>query len=256
MIKGQMLQEAKFKPAYRYEPFVDINGQVEFSQSKYDRFRITSPTDFGKVEIPSTHTNVYPSPYLKYQGRIWDYFFAHSKTLNPNVSDDNNLYPMYNSNQTLLWYKDAARTYNYLIMEYVMLGGDLSSGVNAANNWLENFYGEGQGCSLTQLAQTRMASSYGLLQILYGTAQYSQKYPVDDDHSPEKLNENETNLTYATRYFLKLLNKNINNMPSQWKNGFEQTLELIYSEYRGDNAISQYGKNVINYAKNKFSPEN
>lgn len=91
------------------------------------------------------------------------------------------------------------------------------------------------------IAQTRIASSYGLFQVMYTTAIGDDwKYPKDQDHKPEALNEIDTNLVYATNRMAKYISTY--NNKNNWKDGYEETIrKVIFREWNGEN----YSKLVI-----------
>ena len=81
------------------------------------------------------------------------------------------------------------------------------------------------------IAQTRIASSYGLFQAMYTTAIGDDwKYLQDSDHKPEALNEIDTNLDYVSerqaRYLSDYDNKN------EWIDGYEETIrKILFQEW-------------------------
>ncbi len=250
IIKGQMQRESAFKPAYRYEPFVDVDGQSEFSNRKYDRFRIQSRDNVGTVPIPSDHTNSSPH-YLGFQGTVWNFLYNNSVTVNPRASKNN--YPMFNTSGKLLWYETPARGWlaNFLYVFFQTLDSDKAT--NEANDWLRNRYHLGQ---MKETAQTRLAPSYGILQSLYGTATKYRKYPIDDEHSPEKLNENDNAMKYSIEFLSSIRDNYVStfqNKDGQWKDGYESAFRYILNKYNGSVRDNPYGNEVIEYSK-KFVP--
>lgn len=81
------------------------------------------------------------------------------------------------------------------------------------------------------IAQTRIASSYGLFQAMYTTAIGDDwNYPQDSDHKPEALNEIDTNLVYVSKrqagYLSNYDNKN------EWIDGYEETIrKILFQEW-------------------------
>jgi hypothetical protein len=253
-LKGQIERESSFWPAYRYEPFVDVNGQREFSQTIYNRFRITSTDHLGTVDVPA-HSNAHP-PYLKYVGTVWDYLYAHSSSINPDVNflDPTDIYPAVNRNGMLVWYSGPAERWQNIFSAVINYGGALDQAYAEANNWLEEIYADG---NMDNLAQTRMASSYGLFQILYPTAKSKENYTVEDDHPPEKLNESQIGPTYAVPFLLKqvqiVLKKNSDG-DSNWSQGYEETFRWAFSYYHNDKIKSAYGVDIVDVRSLKYSP--
>ncbi len=127
-------------------------------------------------------------------------------------------------------------------------------------------------------AQTRIASSYGLLQILYTTALKEHNYPTSDSSRPENLNEVKISMDYAIQHLKKLFNRwngfstdSSSNWASNYQGndenddgydfpkpspGFEETLAVMHhfwnpGEHVGTNAT--YHEKVLNNSK-KFLP--
>ena len=251
MIKAQIFQETGFKPLYRYEPFQDVNGRNEFDQSKYNRFRILSASNLGLVDMPTTHVNLNPT-YLGYVGTVWDYFSNNSRTINPNAAT--RILDMYNSEGVSLWYESAVIKWNKIFDFNRLNDESIDTSRARANRWLQYEYKKGN--IFNTPAQTRMASSYGMLQLSYGTSIISKmmNYSVDDLHSPELLNENDNIFYFATKYLTKLMDDIVGNKKYDWENGFEHTFRLIFSHYRNDYIVDKttnkdvpsfYGNNIV-----------
>ncbi|HEY9165539.1 MAG TPA: hypothetical protein VIS48_05205 [Candidatus Kryptonia bacterium] len=253
-LKAQIDQESSFYPAYRYEPFVDANGQKEFSQRIYDGFRVKSLADIGRVPIPSDHVNVHPLGYLGYQGTVWEYLYAHSQSINPSVSSQDNLYPIANSHGTVLWYSHPAEEWQNIFYGAIVLGASSEQAFAGANGWLKETYANG---NMNKVAQTRLASSYGLFQVLYSTATRDQGYPRNDNYSPERLNESQIAPTYSVSYLLSQLESVLeDNADSEndWSAGFDETFRWAFSYYRGDEAKSAYGISIVDVKSQKYLP--
>lgn len=259
IIKAQMLKEGLLSPAYRYEPFPDAHGIHFDSRYTRNRFKITDSGNLGTPSIPSTHTNINPpnerpNNYWGYQGTIWDLFFNHSSTLNPLVSGEGDLYPMINSKGKKLWYRDGEKGWTNKYTEYY--AKNASAGPNNAgqiarqnaNNWLRYKY---QGGIMDKgIAQTRMSSSYGFLQITYFYARENLDYIENDDNYPEKLNETEWGINYSLNALLKYiedrLHMDFNSI--NWIDGFENIYRDGLTNYNGGNDI-KYGIRIIDKAR-------
>ena len=85
------------------------------------------------------------------------------------------------------------------------------------------------------IAQTRIASSYGLYQVMYTTAILKGwNYPQDTNHKPEALNEVDTNLVYASRRQANWLSDYDNK--NKWEDGYEETIrKVLFKKWNGDN---------------------
>lgn len=127
------------------------------------------------------------------------------------------------------------------------------------------------------IAQTRIASSYGLLQILYTTAYDEHNYPTNNNDRPENLNEVKISMDYAVEHLKKLFNnynefsiETDNNWVSKFTGqlnkkyplfpkptaGFEQALGVMYYKWNpgeNENGYAIYHKKVLNNSK-RFLP--
>jgi len=77
------------------------------------------------------------------------------------------------------------------------------------------------------VAQTRLASSYGLLQMMYSTAVEREVCPYPSTNpsiSPEDINVTDTNMTYSLKYMKELLVNALTpsiEADGNWPSGFE-----------------------------------
>ena len=122
------------------------------------------------------------------------------------------------------------------------------------NEWNGRIYGGKKGL-VNIKAQTRMAASYGLLQILYITAiEDDIGYPEDSENSPEKLLETD-NLKWPLKHLINIVNTALqdeNNKVANWSLGFESTFELgVYPRW---NSRSDYPIEVLTMANYWYKP--
>jgi len=105
-------------------------------------------------------------------------------------------------------------------------------------------------------AQTRIASSYGFLQMMYFYAVTDRDYPVDNDHLPEVIMETDVCFTYATNHLKNKFNdskiKEDFNKSTGWKLGFNNTWRKALIRYNG---ASKYANEVISNSLN-YLPRN
>ena len=102
------------------------------------------------------------------------------------------------------------------------------------------------------IAQTRAASSYGLLQMLYVTAIEEVKY--EKTKAPEKMNE-KAFFIFAIQYQGQLLQKRINenNEPKfNWNEGFESLIRN--SIFKTWNPNQEYPNDILKRIS-EFTPE-
>ncbi|MFO7445065.1 MAG: hypothetical protein R6W90_01805 [Ignavibacteriaceae bacterium] len=265
IIKAQMLEESTFRAAYRYEPFSDAAGVQSDYRYTNNRYKVKSAADIGSPSIPATHTNVRPHDYWRYQGTIWDFFYAHSSTLNKDIAvgSGDDLYPQTNSRGRVLWYSKPrnkwnetyTKTYTEQIANKKNENEAIDLARDEANKWLKEQYNG--GIMKTGIAQTRMAASYGILQVTYYRALEEYGYTENNDNYPERLNEVEFALKFWQDILLGYLTKekvsSSDNNEYNWRNGYETTLRYALGRYRGIRTDS-YGESIINNSK-KFNIE-
>jgi hypothetical protein len=277
-IKGDIQAESNaFNPSYRWEPFYDAwriqknagkDGTSIYFTDDF-QYRIKSSSDKGHPEIPTDHTNLYDgvgriSAYPGYVGTIWEEFYKYCSVVNPGAIK--NLYPEYGADGDTLWYTYPAKTWDtkfkdtkktLLKDENLTDGQKEATARDTANNWLR--YQWQKGIMNTGIAQTRTASSYGLLQMMYPTAHGGRNYPINDNHLPEYLNITDTNFYYAVPFMEMQLEAELagfTNKTSNWTNGFEMTFLRAYDRYNGATENSGnigkkgYGKAVLRYSRN------
>jgi hypothetical protein len=263
VIKAQIERESGFKPAYRWEPFVDADYHGWNRTILNNRHRILSLTDLGTPGIPTNHTNVFPHPYWGYQGSAWDLLFRHSSDLNTNVArhSSQDLYPRTNSAGSRLWYEEPYRIWENVFTEVsdrvIKDGHPADTAFHyaraIANEWLRDYYLKG---ALKNVAQTRIASSYGLLQTLYATAIEKGYPPNTASHPPERLNESERSqfseesCTYGTRYLSHQLNReNVyqGNGENNWLMGWEPSLQIALSLYNSPGSFKKESRVTYGY---------
>ncbi len=283
VLKGQVEKESNFRPGYRWEPFFEVASNVHKSQDLLDnQYRIRSAVDKGSPGIPSRdeHSNVYRatdrpltdpgSNYWGFVGTVWEFLYDNCKIVNPEASTD--LYK-YKSG---IWYDRALKGYQNVwetaSIFYELAGPDeepdrpweefevVELSRLEANFWLSNYYQDGR--MSTAIAQTRIASSYGFLQLLYTTGTGKQGYPVDDSHRPEDLQVPRTVFSYAAPYLSRQLDEQLaeDNADNEqdWKRGFEETIRIALNMYNGrKNQMKEptrytwpYGMLVWGFSKN------
>jgi hypothetical protein len=288
-IKADVQKESiGFNPSYRYEPFYDSwhlqRNRNKAGTSKYlkDNFQYkikleNSTPNEGNPAIPTDHSNVKPTTYPGYVGTIWDYLFDHCKDINPSVSDADNYYPR----KEKIWYDTPREKWIELYNKHYEIfikknkkEVAKSLAIDSANTWVKDKWQDGVMGKDESIAQTRSAASFGLLQILYTTANGERKYPIDDDHLPEYLNITKTCFSYAIPYLKGKLAFNLNisikdddweetlNNKNNWSLGLEETYKRAFNLYNGadeddENEINGrlYGKKVMDYNK-KYDPLN
>lgn len=100
-------------------------------------------------------------------------------------------------------------------------------------------------------AQTRIAASYGLLQVMYTTAIGSTiNYPINSENLPEELLETE-NLKWAFNHLTYFMNKALKNQTNKDGNqqlGLEGT--FVNGIWNNWNSRDGYALEVLDFSKN------
>jgi hypothetical protein len=281
-LKGQMLKEAGpivfgsdtcFAPSYRYEPFSRDVGQLSSfwlkNPTRYntlwlvDTARIGQEMGTGK-EVP-VHSNVCDMPYPRTPKKVWKIIEENSELVNTGSNRAHKVYGSRNSDGTMKFLKSySAIYYQYQIFLMYALITDrwLCYTKSSAQysrelmiHWLRDEW-EGIG-AINMVAQTRLASSYGLLQMMYCTA-VERKYPSTNPNiSPEDFNITDTNMVYSMKHMKKLLQKGLTSTVEEngnWSHGFEYWFKN-YVWYPKWNTDPTYSRIVYRHTQ-RFLPQN
>jgi hypothetical protein len=258
IVKGQMYKESdksmnRFNPTYRYEPFFDYPRQFASLGKKWKDPYIQQPffvtTDgmgSGKT-IPTDHSNTRPMKYpttpmliSKFLLDNWNYYTRGRETENFALVGSTNF--------TILW--------RLFLQEAKKAGWPSNLAIELATGELKLTLTE----RLTSFyAQTRKASSYSFLQMMYTTALmhgYNRGKDVTTSDAPESLNDHNILLPFYESFTLSNLKSQFGTgtsvVPeSRWQPGFEKTWEKALDLYnkKEDNC----GKIVLTHSL-KFKP--
>jgi hypothetical protein len=267
-LKGQMLKESGkinyagdkgFAPSYRYEPF-STSGQL--SKAWKDNYRynnglwVVDPArlahKMGNGKDVPDHKNVCDMPYPKEPVTVWQILQDHSEleTIGSGTTDVS--HRIYGSRNASGGFSTPYRSVNDQYRMYLFFGDFMSTVPTNVNDKYENarqkfiiyLRDEWNGGMQNMVAQTRLASSYGLLQMMYGTAVQYRSYPSRDPNiSPEDLNVTDTNMTYSLKYIKQLLLNNLTSSVEEggnWPDGFEQTfIEMVWARWNTGDGYPQ-----------------
>jgi hypothetical protein len=273
-LKGQMLREAAtadfgytgFAPTYRYEPFTaqfwGWQGNERYSSGPWyvDPSRVGREMGTGK-DVPM-HQNVYDIQYSRSPRTLWDIVYDHTELVNVDASKGHQYYGNRNEDGTMNFsdkYKEVYGKYQ-VFLTVARLQASLSKKTVGEISreymirWLRDTW---RGGAKNLIAQTRLASSYGLLQIMYSTAVDFIGYPSNDPQaSPEDINVTNTCLNYSLEYMKKSLQNNLT--PSvesigNWPKGFEYYFkEYIWPTWNTGDGYSE----EVYVRTQRFLPQN
>ena len=264
LIKEQMEEEAAtynfggnigtgFAPSYRYEPYT-----VQFWKWTKNRASDLFYVSLNNVDDPPIpdHKYVQIIPYIYPNKYIWNVIYDHSQLVNNIADDSHRLYGVRTFADTMNFgpYSAIQNIYHNFINTYEKYL-PLQKAAPLANARMVSFLrDEWHGGTKNILAQTRISSSYGLLQMLYPTAIY-RGYVEDISHLPENLNVTTTTMDLSIPYQESLLINNIGvsvESSGNWSEGFEQSLyDFIYANWNTRKAY----KDEVFYKSRNYLPQ-
>jgi hypothetical protein len=275
LLKGQMHKETAktnfsgnigwgFAPTYRYEPYTTQQKEQVCKTLTTNPYYITPTT----IVSPPNHQFTKPMQYFSGDTMtVWQIVNEYSQLVNKNNSD---LYGYRTDKDTMNYgnYSTVQKKYHSYFLEtekIEIIGADgikrkltFAERADSTNKKMiaylrDEFIFEDVNNTkgmINMIAQTRIASSYGLFQAMYTTAIGEKwNYPQDADHKPEALNEIDTNLVYVSkrqaRYLSSYDNKN------KWEDGYEETIrKILFKKWNGDD----YSKYAIKRSQ-LFTPK-
>lgn len=239
IIKGQMHKETAFKNSFRYEPRIDINTQNNKSLKKkyfdsYDYYTVTSE-NMGSVTMPTSHTNVQPVSYVTSPKKISEYLIERIKQYIQYPREKNKYKPVFVGYKILT--NELQKAFEYYKKTNKDIE-DLLELTNMATDSLKIFINSKEFEDSEKYAQTRIMSSYGMLQQTFYNAHDSKLVGFsvsNQEQSPELLNEINFSLKAYKENMTKLLEKRSNN---SWAEGYEMGW---------GNILDRYNKGETNY---------
>jgi hypothetical protein len=281
MIKGHMQTESAtknftsdsgttftgFAPSYRYEPYTTQFDKDIQDLYKTNPFRVSdgamgAPRALG-VPTTTEHQHVRNRHYVEEPTTVWDFVEANSQLVNEN--NPRTYGERLTDGQMSFIYKKITDIYTPILNRFKIrlntkLNPDsLSRAYEMARDSLVVFLREDWNVGISSnprgldsiWAQTRIAASYGLLQILYTTA-LDEGYPSTNNDRPENVNINSTGFIYMMNYQNTLFQK-YNNFAidkyDNWESGYEEALKVMYHKWNPGLTEKENGIKVPVYAK-------
>ena len=268
MIKGQIEKETQphFTPSYRYEPFLDLS--IQRNEKEKRRFMgagfpfivTRNPDDMGG-DFPIGHNNVTPIQYPITPDTLADFLGSHFeqyvKLAERTVIGD----PKYARRLTerlQYWYDEFLRWDNATEIDSITLA-------RAARTRLSSELLEGAlRQDYLEIAQTRIMSSYGFVQMLYRTATRDAFEETNNLYGspgstyldrgtivqmPELLNEYEFLFPRYVDFTLKHLRRSLNTpkpgfLPGfNWTGGYEKVWTATFQKH--NKGEPGYGQAVL-----------
>jgi len=264
-IKGQIATEAVYAgglgyaPSYRYEPFTtQFQGRTaDESPESWSNspFYVTASTMGSGDPVPD-HKNVRYVSYAKSPRSVWYMLEQYSELASSPAPGGVTLYARRNADGTMNFdgYLSIQAFYDALLSELTAKMGNQKATSKARDSVATYLRDEWHGGLKNIVAQTRIAASYGLLQMLYPTA-LERGYFEDAHNPPENLNVNTTLFSFAMSYQLYLLEQVVGGSPAatnNWSIGYNKALKLMYQSW--DPYMGGYANRVIRNAQD-FLPQ-
>ncbi len=264
-IRGQIASESKpvtglgYPPQYRYEPFTtQFNGrtpkQLPDSWSN-SPFYVT--TNMGSGDPVPYHQHTQYIPYPSSPEKVWYMVSQYSQLTSPSEPGGVILYGKRNPDGTMDFarygYVTVQRIYNSILNHFQgdkpsPSSDDIANALNSITTYLRDQWNGGVKNGTKGLenivAQTRIASSYGLMQMMYPTT-LDRGYVEDNHHVPENLNVDSVFFPFAMKHQLFLLQKILNENPdgtTNWSVGYDNAFLQMYN---GWNSKTGYAAGVI-----------
>lgn len=268
MIKGQIATEswkvnyvgddggeyAGFAPSYRYEPYVtqlDITEDQWGDNPFFVRATAMGTGDcvpgIGLVDCQPVHQHVYVTDYPTEPKTVWDMIWDCSQVENDIPDDAHRLYGIRKLDNTMNFYPytEIQSWYNRILdgfQENIDPVYTFEQAAESSRIYMRMFLRDyWHGGAKNMIAQTRIASSYGLLQMTYPTALRRGYEPLA---RPENLNLPDGNLWFSTFVQMKLLISHFSLSSHNWAPGLEESLkQSIYVPW--DPGKSNYADCVV-----------
>ncbi len=249
VMKGQMLEESSFRNAYRYEPWEDIRFQTNKDSSIRARYFgqgnhfVVTQNNMGTGDpIPTNHTNVVPVRYPTSPMRIGEYVGTNDAQY---ILTKDTTY-LYNPGMTAYWLK-----WTYYFRDSVEGIGEMAKAA-ARTRTRDDLINGIIDKDHNLIAQTRIMSSYGMIQMTHYTATDSSLNGFGKTiycKNPEDLNDHHEVMPAYTQWFMRKLTGILGAPLPQctWNAGYEETWVRALRKYNRDRKV--YTAHVMKYSR-------
>jgi hypothetical protein len=276
-LKGHMRQEAGRKdfgaytglaPSYRYEPFsrwAQLSNAWKLDERYNGGLWIVDPKrtgyEMGTGKMIPMHQNVCDMPYPRSPKSVWDILWDNSEIVNTGTDVEHRVYGKRLADGRMNFpkeYSGICNEYARLLLRASFYSYLLSKTKEqiAREDMIVYLRDKWEGGAKSMVAQTRLASSYGLLQMMYSTAVEQIDYPSTDPNiRPEDFNVTDIGLFYCLEYMKMMLEVKLTTAVEQdgnWPKGFEYYFKkYIWPTWNPGN---DYPKSVYSYTQ-RFLPQ-
>ena len=259
LIKGQMQRESKiasfgFAPSYRFEPFNEETGQFQIHDNEKwtDNQAYVTVSGMGTVAVPQ-HQNVRDIDYPTTPRRVWYFLEQHSDlvTPSPQIRMYGKRLPNGRMDFAYANYKTIQQKYDGYFKKIRTTNQQLADTTVAARARDSLIVELRDHLKLDSMwAQTRLASSYGLLQMTFVVAN-ERGYPKNNpSYPPERLNENDVFFSLVLTHQTKLLKKVLGsdyNRSGNWTRSFSDRMHELMRQWNGARI---YADSVVYFSGN------
>ncbi len=262
IIKGHIANEAVgFWPSYAYEPYTtefnyrDANNGYKILDKWLSHPFLVDSTSMGSGASVPNHFNVKYYNYINTPTKVWEIVKRYSTLVENSPPGGVTKYCKRASNDSLDFsrygYSTVQSLYNNILSYFQgkKSRADSSDFHNARDSIITYLRDYWRGGLNNHWAQTRLASSYGHLQLLLKTA-IEEGYPDSSTKPPEDLNINSIHWPLAMKRISRFLNEKglvgAASKESKWPYGYEATFQRMLI---GWNSRIYYSNEVLINAK-------
>lgn len=218
--------------------------------------------EMGTGKDVPPHQNVHYLQYPRSPKTLWDIIYDYSELVNTGTGKDHKQYGSRNNDGTMKYsdkYPEIRDVYADLLLRAKIKSAlsTKSAGELSREYMSEYLRDEWRGGGKNMVAQTRLASSYGLLQMLFSTAVWKLGYPPKDlQKAPEDFNETDVCMIYSLKYIKKILIDSLTHFiesSGSWPLGFENSFKKYV--WKSWNTSKSYPNDVYQRTK-LFLPQN
>lgn len=262
IIKGHIANEAVgFWPSYAYEPYTtefnyrDANNGYKISDKWLNHPFLVDSISMGSGASIPNHFNVKYYNYIGTPTKVWEIVKKYSTLFDNSPPGGVTKYCKRASNDSLDFsrygYSTVQSIYNNILSYFQGKkssadSSDFKNARDSMSTYLKDYW---RGGLNNHWAQTRLASSYGHLQLLLNTS-IEEGYPDSSTKPPEDLNINSIHWPLAMKRLSRFLNeKGLEDAPSKeskWTYGYEATFQRMII---GWNPRTVYSNEVLKNAK-------
>jgi hypothetical protein len=261
-IKGQYESESVFEaslnaycPGYRYEPWT---YEFKVGYLKHNtHFWVTDGTMGDGDPVPD-HKDTRYMAYVNEPHSVWYFVEQYSTVVDDNTPPSHILFGAFHPSNGLLTFGYDRPSFQYNNLHSALYRKfnlnpkieNKQANLLLRDQFIDYMSNKYKGGLSKRMAQSRIASSYGPLQVMYPTA-LGENYPHGMHDTPENLNVLDIFFAFAMAHHVSLLSSFVSDLSSgDWDAGFEETMREVYHAW---NPRPEYDTGVLAHAR-QYSP--